>query len=95
MSHVIAYHRKCPMSHPAPSNADPIRLTATRSHREARNSLTSGALELNLMTFGSESVSQTNEESKTLGQRPCQNLSLTTACSRQGKPETLGVGENP
>ena len=35
-----------------------------------------------LMTFGSESVSQTNEESKTLGQRPCQNLSLTTACKR-------------
>jgi hypothetical protein len=44
------------MSHPAPSNAKPIRLTATRSHREARNSLISGALELNLMPFGSSSL---------------------------------------
>jgi hypothetical protein len=42
------------MSHPAPSNAEPIRLTATRSPREARNSLISGALELNFMPFGQE-----------------------------------------
>ena len=39
------------MSHPAPSNADPIRLTAARLPREARNSLISSVLEPNLMPF--------------------------------------------
>ncbi len=42
------------MSHPAPSNADPIRLTAARLPREARNSLISSVLEPNLMPFGSD-----------------------------------------
>jgi hypothetical protein len=46
------------MSHPAPSNAEPIRLTATQSHREARNSLISGALELNLMPFDQDPVEE-------------------------------------
>src|SRR6266487_810997 len=54
MSRATSYHRERPMSHPAPSNAEPIRLTATQSHREARNSLISSALELNLMPFGQE-----------------------------------------
>jgi hypothetical protein len=48
MSRAISYHRERPMAHPAPFNAEPIRLTATQSYREARNSLISGALELNL-----------------------------------------------
>jgi len=38
-----------------PSNAEPIRLTATRSSRAVRNSLISSVLELNLMPFGSDS----------------------------------------
>ena len=42
------------MSNPAPSKADRIRLAATRLHRDARNSLISGALELNLMPFESD-----------------------------------------
>jgi hypothetical protein len=42
------------MAHPAPSHAERIRLMATGSHREARNSLISGALELNLIPFGQE-----------------------------------------
>jgi hypothetical protein len=46
------------MSHPAPSNAEPIRLTATQSHREARNSLISGALERNLMPFDQDLVEE-------------------------------------
>src|SRR5882724_1378056 len=56
MSRATSYHRERPMSHPAPSNAEPIRLTATQSHRESRNSLISGALELNLMPFGNEAL---------------------------------------
>lgn len=39
------------MSHPAPSNADLIRLTAARLPQEARNSLISSVLEANLMPF--------------------------------------------
>ena len=42
------------MSHPVPSNADPIRLTAARLHREERNSLISSVLEPNLMPFESD-----------------------------------------
>jgi len=51
--------------------------------------------------LGSESVPQTNEESKIFaGQTGCQaritrGPCLTMACSRQGKLETLGLGENP
>jgi len=37
------------MSHPAPSNVDPIRLTPTRSHREVRNLLIRSVLEPNFM----------------------------------------------
>src|SRR5712692_1492452 len=40
------------MSNPAPSHADPIPLAATRSHRATCNTLIRGALELNLMPFG-------------------------------------------
>jgi hypothetical protein len=44
------------VSNPAPSNANPIRLAVARSHREARNSLISGALEPNLMPFQSDPI---------------------------------------
>jgi hypothetical protein len=59
------------MSHPAPSNAKPIRLTATRSHRKARNSLIRGVLEPNFMPFGQEPTSlkpvRTEDDLRRLG----------------------------
>lgn len=54
MSHAISSHQGCPISHPTPSNAEPIRLTATRSCRESHNLLIRWTLELNLMPFRSE-----------------------------------------
>ena len=54
VSRVTSYHRERSMSHPVPSNADPIRLTVARLHREERNSLISSVLEPNLMPFRSD-----------------------------------------
>src|SRR5688500_7308708 len=47
----------------APSNADPIRLAAAQSHREARNPLIRAVLGLNLMPFGSWALLVTLRES--------------------------------
>src|SRR5262245_36437816 len=44
------------MAHPAPFNAEPIRLTASQSPGEARNLLIRGVLELNLMPFGHDTA---------------------------------------
>jgi hypothetical protein len=54
VSRATSYHRQRPMSHHPPSNAEPIRLIATRSHRKARNPLISQAFDLNLMPFTQE-----------------------------------------
>jgi hypothetical protein len=42
------------MSSPAPLHVDPIRLTVTRLHHEARNPLISSVLEPNLIPFYSD-----------------------------------------
>ncbi len=81
------------MSHLAPSNAKPIRLTATRSHQEARNSLISSALKLNLMPFDEDP--QCSDVVWAGGPKIATKGSHTPTGDCRARPPTPGVSACP